>query len=326
MTSSGRTPRTALARRLLVVAVAASVSVVAIGPVLTGPALGVDTGPTPASQSEAVPEPFAQADNETRSITITAPGEEVDYTLTAPGLSPTDNLETAANQDDPDTVQEVIDGDTATGIIGNDASDTYRFAGSVEEVQLRSEGIEKIEVTIDGEAVDSETLTGEDTETPTPSPTTTATPTPTETETPTATDTATPTDTPTATTTTATATNTPTATDTPTATATESATDTSTATMSTATTGAVETATEPATTTPASAVSATDTGTTATTATPDSTGATPNSTTAVSTATTGAGPDGQSGQSGFGIVMFVLIGVVSGLILAGALVYVVGRQ
>ena len=324
MTSSGRTPRTALARRLLVVAVAASVSVVAIGPVLTGPALGVDTGPTPASQSEAVPEPFAQADNETRSITITAPGEEVDYTLTAPGLSPTDNLETAANQDDPDTVQEVIDGDTATGIIGNDASDTYRFAGSVEEVQLRSEGIEKIEVTIDGEAVDSETLTGEDTETPTP--TTTATPTPTETETPTATDTATPTDTPTATTTTATATNTPTATDTPTATATKSATGTSTATTSTATTGAVETATEPATTTPTSAVSATDTGTTATTATPDSTGATPNSTTAVSTATTGAGPDGQSGQSGFGIVMFVLIGVVSGLILAGALVYVVGRQ
>ena len=312
MTSSGRTPRTALARRLLVVAVAASVSVVAIGPVLTGPALGVDTGPTPASQSEAVPKPFAQADNETRSITITAPGEEVDYTLTAPGLSPTDNLETAANQDDPDTVQEVIDGDTATGIIGNDASDTYRFAGSVEEVQLRSEGIEKIEVTIDGEAVDSETLTGEDTETPTPSPTTTATPTPTETETPTATDTATPTDTPTATTTTATAT--------------ESATGTSTATTSTATTGAVETATEPATTTPTSAVSATDTGTTATTATPDSTGATPNSTTAVSTATTGAGPDGQSGQSGFGIVMFVLIGVVSGLILAGALVYVVGRQ
>lgn len=182
--------------------------------------------------------PFAQADDdeEEHVIEITAPGDNVEYTLSAPGLEPTDDVEVGANAEDAANPEE-IDGNTVSGTIGNGAYDTYRFTGPIERVRLESDDIDAIEVTIDGEPVDPRTLTGADTDTA-------------------STDTDTDTDS-----------------------------DSSTTGTADATTGD---------------------GTSARSSTPAS--------------------GNESGTSGFGIVMYVLIGIVSGLVLAGALAYVVGTD
>jgi hypothetical protein len=290
-------------------AVASVLCVLAVGVALAGPAVGTETdvlantdhaGTTDDRDIGDRSAPFAQADDEdgededgeddegnenTHVINITNTGENVEYTLTAPGLDPVaPYVEVGENAEDAEN-PDAIRGNTAFGVIGNGAYDTYRFTGPIENVQLDSENIEALEVRIDGESVDPRTLDGEETatETETPAPTTTATATPTATETETATETAT------ATTTTET--------------------DTATETTTTATETATATATASETAVPTSASTASPSPTPSATAT--------GSTSA--TATSG----GESGGGGFTLLMYVLIGVVSGLILAASLAYVV---
>jgi len=314
------------------------VAVLAVGSVFAGLALGSDAGlsigadhvdddfedPEQAPRWEAreLSAPFAQAedddgddneedgdeedddegegedddadegDEETRVINITNPGDNVEYTLTAPGLEPVNPyVEVGENAEDAEN-PEVIRDDTVFGTIGGGAYDTYRFTGPIEDVRLDSENIDELEVRIDGEPVDPAALTAEETETPTA----TATPESTTTETTTAE----------TTTETATATETTTATATPTRTETATATETvrTTTTVRTAETG---TTVAPATTTGGTSAASTDTAT---------------ARTANATANASA-PGSASSTSGLGIVTYVLIGVISGLVLAGALVYAV---
>ena len=133
--------------------------------------------------------PFAQADDdsdsnggddgdddegETRIINVSAPGDNIEYTLSAPGLEPTDNVEVGENAKGAPNPED-IDGNTVSGTIGNSKHDAYEFTGSIEEIELESDGIEKIEIRIDSESVDSRTLTAGRTETTTPTTTTTTT-------------------------------------------------------------------------------------------------------------------------------------------------------
>jgi septal ring-binding cell division protein DamX len=290
---------TARTRRFL--AVASVLCVLALGITLAGSALGAETdvladsGHASLSDGQSLGDrsaPFAQADDEddedeedTRVINITNAGENVEYTLTAPSLDPVaPYVEVGENAEDAEN-PDVVRGDTAFGVIGGGAYDTYRFTGPIEDVELQSGNIEELEVRIDGESVDPRTLNGEETETATetPTPTTTATATPTATETETATTT---TATETATTT-APTTETPTAT--PTATATETASETA-APTSTSTAGPSPT---------------------------------PSATTTDSTPTTAVSGGESGGGGGFTLLMYVLIGVITGLVLAASLAYVV---
>jgi septal ring-binding cell division protein DamX len=297
---------TARTRRFL--AVASVLCVLALGITLAGSALGAETdvladsGHASLSDGQSLGDrsaPFAQADDEddeddedeedTRVINITNAGENVEYTLTAPSLDPVaPYVEVGENAEDAEN-PDVVRGDTAFGVIGGGAYDTYRFTGPIEDVELQSGNIEELEVRIDGESVDPRTLNGEETETATetPTPTTTATATPTATETETAT------------TTTATETATTTATTTETATETPTATPTATAT---------ETASETAAPTSTS------------TAGPSPT---PSATTTDSTPTTAVSGGESDGGGGFTLLMYVLIGVITGLVLAASLAYVV---
>jgi septal ring-binding cell division protein DamX len=294
---------TARTRRFL--AVASVLCVLALGITLAGSALGAETdvladsGHASLSDGQGLGDrsaPFAQADDEddedeedTRVINITNAGENVEYTLTAPSLDPVaPYVEVGENAEDAEN-PDVVRGDTAFGVIGGGAYDTYRFTGPSEDVELQSGNIEELEVRIDGESVDPRTLNGEETETATetPTPTTTATATPTATETETAT------------TTTATETATTTATTTETATETPTATPTATAT---------ETASETAAPTSTS------------TAGPSPT---PSATTTDSTPTTAVSGGESDGGGGFTLLMYVLIGVITGLVLAASLAYVV---
>ena len=288
-------------RRLL--AVASVLCVLALGVALAGPAVGTGTDTIANTDRAGIIDdrdledrsaPFAQADGETHVINITNPDENVEYTLTAPGLDPVaPYVEVGENAEDAEN-PEVIRGTTVFGTIGNGAYDTYRFAGPIENVQLDSENIEALEVRIDGESVDPRTLDGEETETATetPTPTATATTTPTATETATA-----------RTTTTETATETPTATETETITrTTETATETETATATASETAA---STNASTASPSPTPSATATDSTPTTATPS------------------GGSGGESSGGEFTLLMYILIGVVSGLVLAASLAYVV---
>ena len=299
---------TARTRRFL--AVASVLCVLALGVTLAGSALGAqtdvlaDSGHAGLSDGQDLGDrsaPFAQADDEddedeedTRVINITNAGENVEYTLTAPSLDPVaPYVEVGENAEDAEN-PDVVRGDTAFGVIGGGAYDTYRFTGPIEDVELQSENIEELEVRIDGESVDPRTLSGEETETATetPTPTTTATVTPTATETETAT-------------TTTTATTTATETATTTATTTETATETPTATT---TATATETASETA--------APTSTSTAGPSPTPSATAADSTPTTAVSGGESGGG-------GGFTLLMYVLIGVITGLVLAASLAYVV---
>ena len=129
--------------------------------------------------------PFAQADDdsdsdggddegETRIINVSAPGDNIEYTLSAPGLEPTDNVEVGENAEGAPNPED-IDGNTVSGTIGNSKHDAYEFTGSIEEIELESDGIEKIEIRIDSESLDPRTLTAGRTETTTPTTTTTTT-------------------------------------------------------------------------------------------------------------------------------------------------------
>jgi hypothetical protein len=299
---------TARTQRFL--AVASVLCVLALGITLAGSALGAETdvladsGHAGLSDGQDLGDrsaPFAQADDEddedeedTRVINITNAGENVEYTLTAPSLDPVaPYVEVGENAEDAEN-PDVVRGDTAFGVIGGGAYDTYRFTGPSEDVELQSGNIEELEVRIDGESVDPRTLNGEETETatetPTPTTTATATPTATETETATTTTTATTTATETATTT---ATTTETATETPTATTTATATETASET-------AVPTSTSVAGPSP-----------------------TPSATAADSTPTTAVSGGESGGGGGFTLLMYVLIGVITGLVLAASLAYVV---
>jgi septal ring-binding cell division protein DamX len=302
---------TARTRRFL--AVASVLCVLALGITLAGSALGAETdvladsGHASLSDGQSLGDrsaPFAQADDEddedeedTRVINITNAGENVEYTLTAPSLDPVaPYVEVGENAEDAEN-PDVVRGDTAFGVIGGGAYDTYRFTGPIEDVELQSGNIEELEVRIDGESVDPRTLNGEETETATetPTPTTTATATPTATETETAT------------TTTTTATTTATETATTTATTTETATETPTATPT---------------------ATATETATASETAAPTSTSTagpspTPSATTTDSTPTTAVSGGESDGGGGFTLLMYVLIGVITGLVLAASLAYVV---
>ena len=353
-------------------------------PVLaTGPA--ATTAPSPASglasstDARALPAPFAQADDgdgddsngddeETHVINISTPGDPVEYTLTAPGLSPESDVD-IDDDDGNESNQDVIRGDTATGFISDGNHDAYSFTGSIDTVRLESENGDALDVTIDGEPVDPRTLTGEG-------------------ETETATTTAT-----TAEPTTTTRTSIPRTTETTRTTETDGAhvidvsapgddVEYTLTAPGLEPTDSVEVgenaagAANPETVRGNTAFGTIGNGrddtyeftgsvdavrlesndidkldvtidgepvdprtltdepeTTAATATTGSTGT---ATTAVPTTTT-AGPattadagggsgQSESGQSGFGMVMFVLIGVVSGLVLAAALVYVVGSD
>jgi len=231
--------------------------------------------------------PFAQADDdsdsddgddddgddegETRIINVSAPGDNIEYTLSAPGLEPTDNVEVGENAEGAPN-PEYIDGNTVSGTIGNSKHDAYEFTGSIEEIELESDGIEKIEIRIDSESVDPRTLTAGGTET-----------------------------------TTATTTTEPTRT----ATTTETTTDVTT------------TATPTTTTAPTTAAS--ETGSTENTSTvTDSAAAT--ATTAAGSPSNASVPRGESAgnestESGFTLVMYVLIGVLTGLLVAASLAY-----
>jgi septal ring-binding cell division protein DamX len=299
---------TARTRRFL--AVASVLCVLALGITLAGSALGAETdvladsGHASLSDGQSLGDrsaPFAQADDEddeddedeedTRVINITNAGENVEYTLTAPSLDPVaPYVEVGENAEDAEN-PDVVRGDTAFGVIGGGAYDTYRFTGPIEDVELQSGNIEELEVRIDGESVDPRTLNGEETETATetPTPTTTATATPTATETETATTT---TATETATTT---ATTTETATETPTATTTATATETATASETAAPTSTSTAGPSP----------------------------TPSATTTDSTPTTAVSGGESGGGGGFTLLMYVLIGVITGLVLAASLAYVV---
>lgn len=231
-----------------------------------------------APRSWRLSAPFAQAEDgdegggddsdengaETHVINITVPSDEVQYTLTAPGLAPSNDVD-LVDTDGNDTNQDTIQGDAATGFIGNGNYDAYRFTGPIERVRIESNRIEELSVRIDGESVDPRTLTGEETATPT-------------TEEPTTTETVT----------------------------TEPTTD-----------GAITTETPTTTGTP----TARTTTETVTTSTPSTDAATTAPTADPPTSTPGLGSE--SGESGFTLVMFVLIGVLSGLLLATSLMYVV---
>lgn len=285
---------TARTRRFL--AVASVLCVLALGITLAGSALGAETdvladsGHAGLSDGQGLGDrsaPFAQADDEddedeedTRVINITNAGENVEYTLTAPSLDPVaPYVEVGENAEDAEN-PDVVRGDTAFGVIGGGAYDTYRFTGPIEDVELQSENIEELEVRIDGESVDPRTLSGEETETATetPTPTTTATVTPTATETATTT-----------------ATTTETATETPTATMTATATETATASETAAPTSTSTAGPSP----------------------------TPSATAADSTPTTAVSGGESGGGGGFTLLMYVLIGVITGLVLAASLAYVV---
>jgi len=268
--------------------------------------------------------PFAQADDdsdsdggddgddddgddegETRIINVSAPGDNIEYTLSAPGLEPTDNVEVGENAEGAPNPED-IDGNTVSGTIGNSKHDAYEFTGSIEEIELESDGIEKIEIRIDSESVDPRTLTAGRTETTTA--TTTTEPTTVETATETTADIATPTETPIGT-----------ATETPTATRTA----TRTATTTETTTDVTTTATPTTTTAPTTAAS--ETGSTENTSTvTDSAAAT--ATTAAGSPSNASVPRGESAgnestESGFTLVMYVLIGVLTGLLVAASLAY-----
>ena len=268
--------------------------------------------------------PFAQADDdsdsddgddddgddegETRIINVSAPGDNIEYTLSAPGLEPTDNVEVGENAEGAPN-PEYIDGNTVSGTIGNSKHDAYEFTGSIEEIELESDGIEKIEIRIDSESVDPRTLTAGGTETTTA--TTTTEPTTVETATETTADIATPTETPIGT-----------ATETPTATRTATRTATTTETTTDVTTTATPTTT---TTTTAPTTAASETGSTENTSTvTDSAAAT--ATTAAGSPSNASVPRGESAgnestESGFTLVMYVLIGVLTGLLVAASLAY-----
>ena len=260
--------------------------------------------------------PFAQADDdsdsdggddegETRIINVSAPGDNIEYTLSAPGLEPTDNVEVGENAEGAPN-PEYIDGNTVSGTIGNSKHDAYEFTGSIEEIELESDGIEKIEIRIDSESVDPRTLTAGGTETTTA--TTTTEPTTVETATETTADIATPTETPIGT-----------ATETPTATRTA----TRTATTTETTTDVTTTATPTTTTAPTTAASETGSMKNTSTVT-DSAAAT--ATTAAGSPSNASVPRGESAgnestESGFTLVMYVLIGVLTGLLVAASLAY-----
>jgi len=268
--------------------------------------------------------PFAQADDdsdsddgddddgddegETRIINVSAPGDNIEYTLSAPGLEPTDNVEVGENAEGAPNPED-IDGNTVSGTIGNSKHDAYEFTGSIEEIELESDGIEKIEIRIDSESVDPRTLTAGRTETTTA--TTTTEPTTVETATETTADIATPTETPIGT-----------ATETPTATRTATRTATTTETTTDVTTTATPTTT---TTTTAPTTAASETGSTENTSTvTDSAAAT--ATTAAGSPSNASVPRGESAgnestESGFTLVMYVLIGVLTGLLVAASLAY-----
>lgn len=271
--------------------------------------------------------PFAQADDdsdsdggddgddddgddegETRIINVSAPGDNIEYTLSAPGLEPTDNVEVGENAEGAPNPED-IDGNTVSGTIGNSKHDAYEFTGSIEEIELESDGIEKIEIRIDSESVDPRTLTAGRTETTTA--TTTTEPTTVETATETTADIATPTETPIGT-----------ATETPTATQTATRTATTTETTTDVTTTATPTTT---TTTTAPTTAASETGSTENTSTvTDSAAAT--ATTAAGSPSNASVPRGESAgnestESGFTLVMYVLIGMLTGLLVAASLAY-----
>ena len=271
--------------------------------------------------------PFAQADDdsdsdggddgddddgddegETRIINVSAPGDNIEYTLSAPGLEPTDNVEVGENAEGAPNPED-IDGNTVSGTIGNSKHDAYEFTGSIEEIELESDGIEKIEIRIDSESVDPRTLTAGRTETTTA--TTTTEPTMVETATETTADIATPTETPIGT-----------ATETPTATQTATRTATTTETTTDVTTTATPTTT---TTTTAPTTAASETGSTENTSTvTDSAAAT--ATTAAGSPSNASVPRGESAgnestESGFTLVMYVLIGMLTGLLVAASLAY-----
>ena len=234
--------------------------------------------------------PFAQADDdsdsddgddddgddegETRIINVSAPGDNIEYTLSAPGLEPTDNVEVGENAEGAPNPED-IDGNTVSGTIGNSKHDAYEFTGSIEEIELESDGIEKIEIRIDSESVDPRTLTAGGTET-----------------------------------TTATTTTEPTTVE-----------------MTTETTTDVTTTATPTTTTTTTAptTAASETGSTKNTSTvTDSAAAT--ATTAAGSPSNASVPRGESAgnestESGFTLVMYVLIGVLTGLLVAASLAY-----
>lgn len=99
-------------------------------------------GGSSVSQQQTSPE--AQ-----HTIELSSPTGSVEYRLRAPGLQSSDFDADAG---------ETVRGNQVTGVVAT-GTDTYRFTGPIENVELRSDAIDALVVRIDGRRVDPRTLT-----------------------------------------------------------------------------------------------------------------------------------------------------------------------